>query len=154
MRHHRGMTDSNTPREDRPLRSDEDLRELIERLLERAGRRQVWLLFIDERGCLAEPLIPMEGYPDDPHALTRTDDLGETTEAGLLMQRAELLREVTANDTIVLVWERIGSSVVGFDDREWARAMRGAAAELNIPLRAQLVLHNRGVRLLQLDDIL
>ena len=148
------MTDQNTPKNDRPLRDDDDLRALLERMLERASRRQVWLMFIDARGCLGEPLIPMEGYPEDPNALTRTDDLGELTEAQLLVQRADLLREVTSSESVVIVWERIGPSAVGVDDREWARAMRDAAFALKVPLRAQFILHDRGVRLLHLDDIL
>ena len=146
------MTDTTLPLKDRPLESTEDLRVLVETLLEHAGRRQMWLMFIDDRGCLGDPLMPMDDYPDDPTVVTPTDDLGDVDQATLLMHRFGLLRELTGNEAVVLVWERLGSSIVGVEDREWARAMRDAAAALDVPLRAQFVLHNRGVRhLLDID---
>ncbi|MFT4259901.1 hypothetical protein [Microbacterium sp.] len=147
------MTDATTPVKDRPLAGDDDLAALIEALLERAKQRQMWLMFIDERGCLGDPLMPMADYPDDPTAMAFADDLGEVDHATLLMTRAESLRELTANAAVVFVWERPGSSVIGVEDREWARAMRDAAVALDVPLRAQFVLHSRGVRQLHPDDI-
>lgn len=140
------MTDTTLPLKDRPLKTTEDLRALLELLLDKASRRQLWLMFIDDRGCLGDPLIPIGDYPDDPTAMTSVDDLGEVSEAKLLMHRFGRLREVTGNQAIVLVWERVGSSIVGVEDREWARAMSAAAASLDAPLRAQFMLHNRGVR--------
>ncbi|MBO9626793.1 MAG: hypothetical protein J7484_10510 [Microbacterium sp.] len=147
------MTDQTIPVKDRPLRDDDDLSALLEQLLQRASRRQVWLMFVDQRGCLAEPLIPIEGYPDDPSAVADAPDLGEVTEASLLMQRAGMLREAMESAAVVLVWERPGSRIIGVDDREWAVAMRDAAAEHAIPLRAQFVLHSRGVRQIHDDDL-
>ena len=147
------MTDMTIPLKDRPLENVEDLRALIELLLDRATRRRMWLLFIDDRGCLGDPLMPMEDYPEDPTETTRTDDLGDVDQATLLTHRIGTLREMTGNEAVVLVWERLGSSVVGVEDREWAQAMHRAAAALEVPQRAQLVLHNRGARVLGLDDI-
>lgn len=147
------MTDTTVPLKDRPLESTEELRALIQTLLDRANRRQMWLMFMDDRGCLGDPLMPMDDYPDDPTEITSTDDLGEVDQATLLMHRMSMLREMTGNVAIVLVWERLGSSVIGVEDREWAKAMRVAAAALDVPLHAQFVLHSRGVRQLQIDDI-
>ncbi|MFK4762844.1 hypothetical protein ACI3KS_18100 [Microbacterium sp. ZW T5_45] len=147
------MTDSTRSLKDRPLKTTEELRTLIETLLDRASGRRLWLLFIDDRGCLGDPLIPMDDYPPDPTERTRTDDLGEIDHGSLLMHRIGMLREVTGNEAVVLVWERLGSSAVGADDRLWARAMLDAATELDVPLRAQFVLHGTGVRELQLSDI-
>lgn len=148
------MTDTNLPLKDRPLRSDDDLRDLLELLIQRANQRQMWLLFIDERGCLGDPIMPMADYPDDPAELTRADDLGELTHARLLMHRAGMLCEITGNVQIALAWERIGANRVDVDDQAWARAMHEAAADLGIPLRAQFLVHSRGVRQLRLDDYL
>lgn len=148
------MTDTNLPLKDRPLRSDEDLRVLLELITQRANRRQMWLLFIDDRGCLGDPIMPMADYPDDPAELTRADDLGELTHARLLMHRAGMLCEITGNVQVVLAWERVASSRIDADDRLWARAMHEAAADLGIPLRAQFLVHSGGVRQLQLDDFL
>lgn len=148
------MTDTEIPLRDRPVRTDEELRALLEVLLLRANHRQMWLMFIDDRGCLGDPIMPMADYPDDPRELTTVDDLGEVTQAHLLMQRAGMLREITGGAAIVLAWERVGSSVSGVEDREWSQAMQAAATALDIPLRAQFLVHSRGVRHLPLDDCL
>lgn len=149
----RGMTDTTPSLKDRPLETTEELRALIETLLDRASGRRLWLLFIDGRGCLGDPLIPMDDYPQNPMERVRSEDLGEIEHAGLLIQRIGMLREITGNEAVVLVWERLGSSAVGAADREWARAMLDAAGTFDVPLRAQFVLHGNGVRELQLADI-
>lgn len=146
------MTDARTTLKDRILDHDDELRDLLELLLQRANRRQLWLTFIDERGCLGDPLMPMDDYPDDPAELITTEDLGEVTQAHLLMQRMGMFREITGNASVVLVWERLGSAAVDADDRAWARAMRESARTLDVPLRAQFVLHGGGVRQLHPDD--
>ncbi len=74
------------------------------------------------------------------------------THAHLLSQRIGMLRELTGNAAVVLVWERLGSEVVDDDIRLWARAMKREAARLGIPLRAQFLLHTHGVRQLHADD--
>ncbi|WP_417555108.1 hypothetical protein [Microbacterium sp.] len=70
---------------DRILHTDDQLRDMIHLVLQRATQRQVWLLFIDERGCLADPLLPMAGYPEDPLDTVRIEDLGEVAHSHLLM---------------------------------------------------------------------
>lgn len=148
------MTDVNRSPKDRPLRNDDELRELIELLLQRANQRQLWLMFIDDRGCLGEPIMPMADYPDDPEQLTHVDDLGTVSHAQVLMHRAGLFCEVTENVALILVWERPGSRSVRTEDRLWARAMHRQAAALGAPLRAQFLLHDHGVRQLRPDDYL
>ncbi|MDR2321253.1 MAG: hypothetical protein LBE60_06360 [Microbacterium sp.] len=139
---------------DHVLESDDDLRDVLELLLQQAGQRQLWLLFLDGRGRIGEPLIPMADYPEDPLEVVTTDDLGEVTHAHLLSQRIRGLRELTGNAAVVLVWERVGGEDVDVDVRAWARAMKREAALLGIPLRAQLLLHTHGVRQLHADDVL
>lgn len=139
---------------DRVLHTDDQLRDLIELLLQRANQRQLWLLFIDERGCLGDPLMPMSGYPEDPLETVRVEDLGEVAQSHLLMQRIGSLREMTGNAQVVLVWEHPGRKSVHKSDRAWARAMAEQAADLGIPLRAQFTLYGRGVRQLHQDDYL
>ena len=137
---------------DHVLEDDDDLRDALEVLLQRANQRQFWLLFIDGRGRIGEPLMPMADYPEDPLEAVTTDDLGEVTHAHLLSQRIGMLRELTGNAAVVLVWERLGSEVVDDDIRAWARAMKREAARLGTPLRAQFLLHTHGVRQLHADD--
>jgi hypothetical protein len=139
---------------DHVLESDDDLRDVLELLLQQAGQRQLWLLFLDGRGRIGEPLIPMADYPEDPLEAVMTDDLGEVTHAHLLSQRIRGLRELTGNAAVVLVWERVGGEDVDGDVRAWARAMKREAARLGIPLRAQFLLHTHGVRQLHADDVL
>lgn len=148
------MTETTNPVKDRVLDRDDDLRDVVELLLQRANRRQMWLMFMDERGCLGGPLMPMKDYPDDPHNEVDIDDLGTVTEAHVLMHRAGMLREMTGNASIVLAWERVGTEVIGEDDRAWASAMAEASQVLDVPLRAQFIVHTRGVRQLHPDDYL
>ncbi|WP_307370889.1 hypothetical protein [Microbacterium sp. W4I4] len=137
---------------DRILHTDDQLRDLIDLLLQHPNQRQFWLLFIDERGCLGDPLMPMAGYPNDPLETVRVDDLGEVTHSRLLMHRIGMAREMTGNAQVVLVWEQPGVETVQDADRSWARAMAAQAAELDVPLRAQFTLYERGVRQLHADD--
>lgn len=148
-----GMSTHNTTdARERILHTDDDLRDLLTMLLERANRRQFWTLFIDDLGRLGDPIMPMADHPDDPFATTAADDLGEVTHARLLMHRIGMLREITGNAATVLVWERLGGEALRDDDRRWARAMAAQARELGVPLRAQFVLHDRGLRQLYPDD--
>ncbi|WP_460782785.1 hypothetical protein [Microbacterium tumbae] len=148
------MTDTTPALKDRVLDRDDDLRDVLELLLERANRRQLWFLFIDERGCLGQPLMPMADFPEDPDEVLDVEGLGEARHARVLVHRAELLREATGNQAIVLAWERLGSSAVSAEDRKWARAVMEESGMLAVPVRAQFIVHNRGVRQLHPDDFL
>ena len=146
--------DSETLR-DHVLTDDDDLSDAVELLLQRANQRQHWLLFIDGRGKLGEPIMPMADYPVDPCEAVTVEDLGEVGQAQLLAHRIGMLREFTGNAAVVLVWERVGGDVVGGEGdavRRWARAMKRQSASLGIPLRAQFLLHDHGVRQLHADD--
>lgn len=148
------MIDANTTLKDLVLDHDDDLRDLLQVLLRQANLRQMWLMFIDEHGRLGDPLMPMDDYPEDPHEEVEVDDLGRVDQAHLLMHRSGMLREATGNASVVLVWERVGPSTLDEDDRAWASAMADAASSLGVPLRAQFLLHNRGIRQLHPDDYL
>ncbi|QDZ13589.1 hypothetical protein [Humibacter ginsenosidimutans] len=137
---------------ERTCERDDDLRDVLRFLLKRANMRQMWLIFLDDENRIGDPLMPMDGYPDDPEELVTTDDLGELTHGRLLMHRAGMLRELTGNAAIVLVWERTGRDAVDEETRHWAGAMAEAAHDLGVPLRAQFLLHDSGIRQLQVDD--
>ncbi|SFR51234.1 hypothetical protein [Microbacterium azadirachtae] len=140
---------------DHALTEDDDLREAVELLLHRADQRRLWLLFLDGRGRLGDPLMPMADYPSDPLDPVSIEDLDDATQAQVLAHRIEMLRELTGNAAVVLVWERVGDATVGGESDEvrlWARAMRRQASSLGLPLRAQLLLHGGGARLLRAVD--
>lgn len=139
---------------DRVLSTDDDLRDMLQFILEGAERRQLWVLFIDDERRLARPILPMDDYPPDPLETVRVEDLGEVAHSHLMMHRIGVLREVTDNAAVVLVWERRGSDWLGAEERAWARAMAEQARDLDIPLRAQFVLHDGGVRQIHPDDYL
>ena len=138
----------------RVLHTDDQLRDMIELLLQKANQRQLWMLFIDPRGCLGEPIMPMAGYPEDPLATVRVEDLGEVAESHVLMHRIGAILEMTGNAAVVLAWERPGTSEVREVERAWVRAMAEQAADLGVPLRAQFLLHGDGVRQIHPDDYL
>ena len=140
---------------DHALTEDDDLRDAVELLLHRAGQRRLWLLFLDGRGRLGDPLMPMADYPSDPLDPVSIEDVDDVTQAQVLAHRIEMLRELTGNAAVVLVWERVGDETVGGEGDEvrlWARAMRRQASSLGLPLRAQLLLHGGGARLLRAVD--
>ncbi|KJL26672.1 hypothetical protein RL72_00891 [Microbacterium azadirachtae] len=140
---------------DHALTEDDDLRDAVELLLHRAGQRRLWLLFLDGRGRLGDPLMPMADYPSDPLDPVSIEDVDDVTQAQVLAHRIEMLRELTGNAAVVLVWERVGDETVGGEGDEvrlWARAMRRQASSLGLPLRAQLLLHEDGARLLRAVD--
>lgn len=70
------------------------------------------------------------------------------------MHRPDQICESTENASVVLAWGRTGGSAVSPEDRSWARVMAEAADALDVPLRAQFVVHWRGVRPLHPDDYL
>ncbi|MFT4231683.1 MAG: hypothetical protein QM606_02750 [Leucobacter sp.] len=147
----------------RVLATDADLQDQLERLLQRASVRQVWLLFLDGDLRLAEPLMPNDEVPDSPHELCDTEDLGTVPFAEVLVDRARMASEMIGAREFVLVWERCGADRFSAEDRAWAHAAaaeagprwgRGASfgGETPVPLRAQFVLHDTGLRQITADD--
>lgn len=132
--------------------ADAQLLGILNDLLEGATRRQLWLLFLEERDRLSDLVMPMADYPEDPRGTSVTADLGAVTNAHLLMQRMRMILEATGYLSIVLVWERVGDATMTDADRQWAEEMAREAQELGVSVRAQLILHDEGVRQLGLDD--
>ncbi|UUT35522.1 hypothetical protein [Microbacterium elymi] len=52
----------------------------------------------------------------------------------------------------VFSWERPGGPQVGAEERAWARGLGAACARAGVRVRAQFVVHDRGVRVLAPDD--
>ena len=59
--------DTTTDRTHQPIPTDEDIRQRVGDLLDRAVRRQWWTLYLDDQDVQRPVLIPMAGYPEDPH---------------------------------------------------------------------------------------
>jgi hypothetical protein len=139
---------------ERVLATDDDLADLLSRLLERANMRQVWLIMLGADDRVTGPLMPLEDFPSEPDAECDTADLGTLTHSRLLAARFAAFAEMCDAERIVLVWERRGTSALRAGDLAWARAMARDCREAGVALRAQFVLHDRGLRTLAVDDLL
>lgn len=141
---------------DLPLTDDRTLQEGLESLLAPVVRRQLWILFLDERGALTGPLMPTDDYPRSPH-----EPYPQAVGEGDLRSAAQCITECFATVThevgitnLVLVWERPGSARLDAETREWARELHRRFRVLDTGVRAQCLLSDAGLRLIPLDDLL
>lgn len=141
------------PLETAPLTTDILLQELIAKQLGRGRLRRLWLLFLDDDDRLIAPLTPFGDYPRDPYQQGTTGDLGEVTCSELF--GSHLARLMRRNDIaqLVLIWERRGGEALVEADCEWAGRVGHALRQHGGRLRAQFVVHGRGVRQFAPDDL-
>lgn len=125
-----------------PLRSDEDVLQGASLLLDTAIRRQLWLMFLDERGRQLPvlmpsyvPRIPTRQHRDDLHRML-----------GVIFEDVDA-------DSMVIAYERRGPDVLSAGDRAWLALIRDACREAAIPLRGPLLVHDRGVRWIAPEDL-
>ncbi|HWU45825.1 MAG TPA: hypothetical protein VN133_03595 [Humibacter sp.] len=121
-----------------PLTSDEEILDRVAELLERANQRQVWMLFLDDHDVQLPLLIPISDYPTAPN--------GDEAPA-FAATIAAASREIGAVG-VVLIWERYAGPAATASDRAWAAAMTEACPRAGVKVRAQLLCHRSGVRLL------
>ncbi|GAA4371950.1 hypothetical protein [Agromyces bauzanensis] len=131
-----------------PITTDHDVEERVAGLLQHAVRRQWWTLYLDADDVQMPLIMPMAGYPDRP------DEPGgdEGTAAQLLADRLSVIVREVGAAKVVFVWERPGRAETTPADREWAGALAAACRAEGVVVRAQLILHDRGVRWLAPDD--
>jgi hypothetical protein len=139
---------------DAPLTDDTLLTERIEQMLEHAMRRQFWMLFLDDRDVLTPIVMPCDDLPEDPLQRSPSEDLGEVANAELLGVRVSQIMAEFDLAQAVFVWERRGGPRVRNSERIWARELASACARAGARVRAQFLLHDRGVRVLAPDDYL
>jgi len=125
-----------------PLLTDDDVLERVGLLIGRACRRQLWLLFLDERAVMLPTLMPNDELP------VPLDDEAASTIAAMLRQA----RNGTPIESVILVWERPGGPVASEADRRSAAALAWACADSGVPVRAQIISHDYGVRLLGAEE--
>jgi len=125
-----------------PLGTDDLIEQRVAALIGRAQSRQIWLLFVDAHDVQLPLVMPISDIPVAPAA-------------GDLAQWAEFIRAVTeAADaaSVVVVIERYGSDRLTDADRAWARMTRDGCSGADVDLRAVVLSHRRGVRLLAPED--
>lgn len=137
---------------DHPLRTDDQLVLALDDLLSCAHVRQLWLIFLDGDDRLTGPFMPGSGYPHDPLETAHTDDLGDLSAAQLLSARLEMIAGILQAAAVVLVWEDPGCDGLSSQTRAWVREMATACRDAGVRLRAQLLLDDRGMRVLVPDD--
>jgi hypothetical protein len=119
-----------------PLLTDDAVTDRVTALIGRAGRTQLWLLFLDERSVLLPAVMPHDGLPSP---------LGAEPAEGI----AAMLRGAVAGtpiESVILVWERPGGPIASRADRQSAAALAWACADAGVPVRGQLISHDFGVR--------
>lgn len=144
-----------TTTEHTPPRFDDDaqIQAWVHRLLQGPNRRQVWAFFLDEDGVQIGPLMPCEDLPIDPDEPFETEQRGMTTAVTAV---ADLLAMVQSHFTfaqVVLVWERHGTEVLTHEEKAWARQLARGIGDGGGRVRAQFLLHSRGMRQLGPDDL-
>ena len=117
-----------------PLDTDETLVATLTDLLEGAIRRQCWILPLDDEQRPAGGIVILEDVPIDP-------DPEEVDHFASFVRR---VLDETDSSSAVVVWERPGGPELRMLEADWAAAVAGT----DLPLRAQLVLHDDGVRIL------
>ena len=131
-----------------PLTTNALIEARVADLVGRAIRRQLWVLFLDERDVQLPLLVPLEGLPQLP-----PDPSGPADASGFSIP--SMLRhfmDATGARSFIFVLERYADASLARSDVAWARALHGACDEVRVPLRGILVSHRRGVRWVAQDD--
>lgn len=131
-----------TPHSDVPLTADDDVRERVAELLDRAYRRQLWFMLLDDQQRQLPILLPFD-VPRKP---------GSSHRAGFARSIGALAQEADA-DAMIVALERPGSATLGASDRAWFVLVTEACTEVGIRLRGPLLVHDDGVRWIATEDL-
>ncbi|SDZ04212.1 hypothetical protein [Herbiconiux ginsengi] len=118
-----------------PLRSDADLIELVSALIGEAGRRQLWLMFIDGENRPLPLIVPCAGFPDDP----------PPDELATFGARACEIAGLVGASAIVLTWERPGGPALDDAERRMVAAIVAGITGGGVAVRGSFLSHSDGV---------
>jgi len=125
-----------------PLTTDAQIEARVRALVGRAVSRQLWLFLLDGDDVQLPVLMPVSGIPVSPGE--RDLEQWTTFVAGVVPS--------TGARSLVAVLERYAPDRLGDADRAWARLMRDGTIAAGVTLRAVVLSHSRGVRLLAEED--
>ena len=125
-----------------PLTTDDAIEQRVASLIGRAQSRQIWLLFIGHDRVQSPLILPISDIPVAPP----DDDLDNWT--AFVRGAADA---VEAGEVVVVV-ERYAPERLTDADRAWAKMLRDACRVTGVTLRAVLLSHRNGVRLLAAED--
>ncbi|WP_156366333.1 hypothetical protein [Microbacterium sp. No. 7] len=143
-----------TPITASPLTDDTSLLDYVTPLLRRARWRQLWLLFLDENDRPLGPVMPFGDYPRDPDRVVRSDEFGSVTMAQFFAIRFAGMMARSDLAQILMVWERRGDAELAGETLRWARTLRDELVAEGACVRAQLLLHSKGLRVIAPDDLM
>ena len=130
--------------ENEPLVTDELIKQRVRAIVGRACRRQVWMLFLDERHVQVPLILPMADYPASP---------GDGN-AAVFAARVKEILDVAGAAQVIFVWERYAGDQLTPVDCAWAAQLHQACHSEGVSVRAQLLSHKRGVRWMAPEDYL
>lgn len=125
-----------------PLDTDDAVQDRVVALLERAMRRQLWLMFLDEESFQV-PLLMPSSIPRRP---------GKRHTENFAHFIGDLVDELDAA-SVVFVLERPGSDSISTSDREWLALAVEACQLAGVPLRGPLICHDAGLRWIGPEDL-
>jgi hypothetical protein len=125
-----------------PLTTDEAIEGRVASLIGRAQNRQIWLLFLDQNQVQSPLVLPVSDIPVAPP----DDDLDNWSEF------VRGTTEAVDAGEVIVVLERFAPERLTDADRAWARMLRDGCRVAGVTLRAVLLSHRNGVRLLAPDD--
>ncbi|PCN47990.1 hypothetical protein Csp2054_08950 [Curtobacterium sp. 'Ferrero'] len=135
-------TEKTTRLPSEPVRTDADVVSLVHELVGRPQIRQCWVVFLAGRGQPIPLLLPVSDLPYQPDE--RVEDF-----AALI---ADVVEQIGAEE-VVLGWERPGVDDAHLMDWEWVDACACAFDERRVRLRGQVIVHERGAEMLELDEL-
>ncbi len=122
-----------------PICTDDEVLQHVTGLIGPAYRRQLWLMFLDADDRALPVLLPIEAYPQRP-TYPQLEKIASAI--------AGLMDDLDAA-SVLLAWERPGSSESTPDERLWAAALGIACEVRERSVRAQLLASRDGVRLFE-----
>jgi hypothetical protein len=122
-----------------PLTSDKDLRDFVEQLVGEAIRPQCWVFLLDADARPLPVALPIDDLriSADPREATRL--------AGAL----DGIAQGTGAAAVLLVLERPGADRLSPTEAAWARNVRRSFDGCRTGLRALVLVHDRGMRMLE-----
>jgi hypothetical protein len=126
-----------------PLTTDAEIVDRVAGIVGRANQRQLWLMFLDETNTQLPLLIPIDALPSEP-----TD-----VQTALVLDHVrEVMGEMGAS-SLLFVHERYAASSLLAQDVAWAQSLRRACEGSGVVLRAQLLSHRSGVRMIESHEL-
>jgi hypothetical protein len=96
--------------------------------------------------------MPSDDLPGEPGERVRAEGLGDASYAQVLAARLPSIMELIGAEQPVIVWEHPGDGAHTDDALAWPRAVAAACLDQGVPLRAQFLLHDHGIRQLSVAE--